>query len=103
MAGGVDGVVVGDQMVDHVWPPSVLPNTPFGGLRSPLSNRESAINANTASWLEGATASAIRLMSAAGRPVVSWVHVGVAALALSVRYMPLPQNAHQARFGLLGS
>src|SRR5262249_51227236 len=74
-------------MVDQVSPPSVLPYTPFGRAKS---TRESAINANAASWLEGVKATAMRLMPAAGRPVVSLVRVGVAALTLSVRYTPLP-------------
>ncbi len=87
-------------MRDQVSPPSMLPYTPFGGA---LLTGESAINANIESWLEGATASAMRLMPLAGRPVVSLAHVGVAALALSVRNMPLPQNAHQARSALVGS
>ena len=87
-------------MVDQVSPPSMLPYTPFGGA---LSTGSPAINANIASWLEGATASAMRLMPLLGRPVFSLVHAGVAALALSVRYMPFLQNAHQARFALVGS
>src|SRR6185369_1831025 len=85
-------------MVDQLSPPSMLPYTPFGA----GSRGRPAINANIASWLDGAKASAMRLMSVFGRLEFSLVHVGVAALALSVRYIPLPQNAHQARFALLG-